>query len=62
MTAHRDQAGRPVVVVTGLGVVTSLGIGKADNWQKLTAGTSGIHSITRFATEGLASKCDIKPS
>jgi 3-oxoacyl-[acyl-carrier-protein] synthase II len=56
MTAHRDQAGRPVVVVTGLGVVTSLGIGKADNWQKLTAGTSGIHSITRFATEGLKTR------
>jgi 3-oxoacyl-[acyl-carrier-protein] synthase II len=56
MTAHRDQAGRPVVVVTGRGVVTSLGIGKADNWQKLTAGASGIHAITRFATEGLKTR------
>jgi 3-oxoacyl-[acyl-carrier-protein] synthase II len=56
MTAHRDHAGRPVVVVTGLGIVTSLGIGKADNWHKLTAGASGIHSITRFATEGLKTR------
>ena len=40
--------GRPVVVVTGLGVVTSLGAGKAENWAKLTAGESGIRAITRF--------------
>ena len=26
------QAGRPIVVVTGMGVVTSLGAGKHDNW------------------------------
>ena len=56
MTTHRDQAGRPVVVVTGLGVMTSLGTGKGDNWQKLTAGMSGIHAITRFATDGLKTR------
>ena len=51
---HRATSqGRPVVVVTGMGVVTSLGAGKADNWAKLTAGESGIRAITRFATEGL---------
>src|ERR1700730_3866052 len=53
MARYRDQAGRPVVVVTGMGVVTSLGIGTADNWRRLAAGESGIHAITRFATEGL---------
>jgi 3-oxoacyl-[acyl-carrier-protein] synthase II len=53
MTAPRDKQGRPVVAVTGIGVVTSLGAGKDDNWRKLTAGESGIHSITRFPTEGL---------
>src|SRR5256885_10699297 len=52
MTSSRAQAGPPVAV-TGIGVVTSLGIGKADNWQKLTAGQSGIRRITRFATEAL---------
>src|SRR5438128_10788838 len=56
MTTHCDQAGRPVVVVTGLGVMTSLGTGKVDNWQKLTAGMSGIHAITRFATDGLKTR------
>jgi 3-oxoacyl-[acyl-carrier-protein] synthase II len=33
--------------------VTSLGSGKADNWTKLTAGESGIRTITRFPTDGL---------
>jgi 3-oxoacyl-[acyl-carrier-protein] synthase II len=56
MARYRDQAGRPIVVVTGMGVVTSLGIGTADNWRKLTAGESGIHAITRFATEGLRTR------
>jgi len=55
MTATRDKLGRPIVVVTGMGVVTSLGSGKADNWSKLTAGESGIRTITRFPTEGLKS-------
>src|SRR5258708_7493871 len=53
MTASRDKLGRPIVVVTGMGVVTSLGSGKADNWAKLTAGESGIRTITRFPIEGL---------
>jgi len=29
MSAPRDKLGRPIVVVTGMGVVTSLGAGKA---------------------------------
>jgi 3-oxoacyl-[acyl-carrier-protein] synthase II len=53
MTATRDKFGRPIIVVTGMGVVTSLGSGKADNWAKLTAGESGIRTITRFPTDGL---------
>jgi len=53
MTAMRDKFGRPIVVVTGMGVVTSLGSGKTDNWAKLTAGESGIRTITRFPTDGL---------
>ena len=53
MTATHDKFGRPIVVVTGMGVVTSLGAGKADNWKKLTAGESGIRTITRFPTDGL---------
>ena len=53
MTATRDKFGRPIVVVTGMGVVTSLGAGKTDNWTKLTAGESGIRTITRFSTDGM---------
>jgi 3-oxoacyl-[acyl-carrier-protein] synthase II len=55
MTAPRDKFGRPIVVVTGMGVVTSLGAGKADNWAKLTAGESGIRTVTRFPIDGLKS-------
>ena len=51
--AKRDKAGRPIVAVTGIGVVSALGVGKEDNWAKLTAGQSGIRAITRFPTEGL---------
>ncbi len=53
MTSKRDSFGRPIVVVTGMGVATSLGAGKADNWSKLVAGQSGIRTITRFPTDGL---------
>ncbi len=53
MPASHDKFGRPIVVVTGMGVVTSLGAGKEDNWTKLTAGKSGIRTISRFSTEGL---------
>ena len=48
-----DHLGRPIVVVTGMGVLTSLGQGQADNWKALTNGTSGIRRITRFPVEGL---------
>jgi 3-oxoacyl-[acyl-carrier-protein] synthase II len=49
----KDHMGRPVVVVTGIGIVTSLGEGKEDNWNALVAGQSGISKISRFPTEGL---------
>ena len=53
MSTHRDAKGRPIVAVTGLGVVTSLGQGKDANWEALTAGRSGIHRIERFPIDGL---------
>ena len=56
MAAMKDKLGRPVVVVTGLGIVTSLGAGKNENWTKLTGGQSGIHAITRFPTDGLRTR------
>jgi 3-oxoacyl-[acyl-carrier-protein] synthase II len=52
-TVNRDRKGRPLVVVTGMGLVTSLGRGKTDNWTALSQGRSGIRPITRFPTDGL---------
>jgi len=52
----RDAHNRPIVVVTGMGVITSLGEGKTENWKKLTAGESGISTIRRFSTHGLKTR------
>jgi 3-oxoacyl-[acyl-carrier-protein] synthase II len=53
MSQGHDKKGRPLVAVTGMGVVTSLGNGKIDNWVALSQGRSGIRSISRFPTDGL---------
>jgi 3-oxoacyl-[acyl-carrier-protein] synthase II len=51
--ATKDKAGRPIIAVTGMGLITSLGTGREDNWTKLVAGQSGIRRISRFPTDGL---------
>ena len=53
MTGAKDHKGRPIVAVTGIGVVTSLGAGTEGNWAALTAGKSGIHRIVRFPIDSL---------
>ena len=44
------------VVVTGIGLVTPLGIGAERVWQRLLAGTSGIGPIQRFDVSDLPAK------
>jgi len=44
------------VVITGLGMVTPLGIGVEENWQAVSEGKSGIGLITKFDTSAFSSK------
>ncbi len=41
------------VVITGIGVVASCGIGRSSFWESLINGKSGIHQITRFDVSDL---------
>ncbi|HUO87373.1 MAG TPA: beta-ketoacyl-[acyl-carrier-protein] synthase family protein, partial [Thermoanaerobaculia bacterium] len=40
----------PRIVVTGIGAVTSVGLGRRDLWDALLAGRSGISDVTSFDT------------
>src|SRR5512143_1942802 len=42
------------VAVTGLGLVSPLGIGNDENWNALLAGRSGVGPITRFDASGFS--------
>ncbi len=44
------------VVVTGLGLITPLGCGVAENWKRLIAGKSGVRGIQSFDVSDLPSK------
>ena len=44
------------VVITGIGLVSSLGIGTEANWKALIVGTSGVDKVTRFDVTGYAAR------
>ena len=44
------------VVITGIGLVSTLGIGTDTNWASLVAGTSGVTRITKFDVTGYAAQ------
>ena len=50
------NGGERRVVVTGLGLVTALGVDVASTWEGLVAGRSGIGPITAFDASGVASR------
>ena len=44
------------VVVTGLGLISPLGVGTEETWQALIAGQSGIGPVTAFDATGFPSR------
>ncbi|MGQ9767862.1 MAG: beta-ketoacyl-ACP synthase II [Anaerolineae bacterium] len=56
MTEHRNHRGNHRVVVTGLGVLSPLGLDTASTWQGLIEGRSGVGAITAFDASALPSR------
>ncbi len=50
------------IVITGIGMLTPIGLSREAFWKNLTAGVSGAAAITAFDTEGFATAiaCELK--
>ena len=44
------------VVITGIGLVSALGIGTEATWSALLAGTSGVARVTKFDVSNFAAQ------
>ena len=44
------------VVITGLGIISPLGLGVTETWSQALAGKSGIAGITRFDASAFSSR------
>ena len=57
-----ERNGRTRVVVTGLGLVTPIGIGREEVWASATAGRGGAGPITLFDAAELDTRiaCEVK--
>ena len=51
-----DTSTEPRVVITGVGVVSPIGVGNQPFWQSLVEGRSGVDYLRAFPTEGLPSR------
>jgi len=49
----RDRSRAPRVFITGVGVVSSIGLGRGEFFRALESGKSGIGPVTSFDTHGL---------
>jgi len=48
-----DMASREKVVITGMNIISSLGLNLEDNWNNMVNGKSGVRKITLFDPSGL---------
>lgn len=57
-----EEGGRAAAYVTGIGIVSPIGVGRKTFWRSLLAGESGVGPITQFDPEGfgvtIAAECD----